>query len=329
MSKLITDKQKASLRKAGYAEVELQGLTVLQASALLHYVVHNGWKRPTQAQVEAIAADEMNADDEVSRKAVPLARIPSSEELEELTKDFSLARICPFYDAMDNLKRAVSKGKEALVEQGRALSLLKEACERRSWGKVLNALGLPRTTAHRQILIAKAHAAADDDLRTMLTERGIRFDSQMSAKHLRLVHRAAEAAQKAKDEANREVRDLFQNGTNPPENDDSWAHLEDQLQRQKRIKATAEEKIIAFLDKELEPGTTLSRKATPTTDLSSTSPTAADADSIARDITSLVIERLQRMPHEARREVWRLVGRYVEAEGVFPETQEVAHVAAA
>ena len=71
------------------------------------------------------------------------------------------------------------------------------------------------------------------------------------------------------------------------------------------------------------------RKARPTTDFSSISQTPADADSIARDITSLVIERLQRMPSEARREVWHLVGQYVEAEGVFPETQEVAHVAAA
>ncbi len=329
MSKLITDKQKASLRKAGYTEVELQGLTVLQASALLHYVVRNGWKRPTQAQVEAIAADEMNADEEASKKAVPLARIPSSEELEELTKDFSLTRICPFYDAMDDLKSAVSKGKEALLEQGRALLLLREACERRSWGKVLKALRLPRTTAHRQIQAAKAHAAADSDLRKMLKKRGLRFDSQMSAKDLRLVHRAAGVAKTAKDEAQKEIPDLFHNGTNPPENDNPWADFAAQLQREKQIEANVEEKITVFLDKELEPGATLGRKARSSRDLSSTSPTSADADTIARDITSLVIERLQRMPSEARREVWRLVGQYVEAEGVFPETQEVAHVAAA
>ena len=37
---------------------------------------------------------------------------------------------------------------------------------------------------------------------------------------------------------------------------------------------------------------------------------------------------LQAILSEASREVWRLVGQYVEAEGVLPETQEVAHVAA-
>lgn len=78
----------------------------------------------------------------------------------------------------------------------------------------------------------------------------------------------------------------------------------------------------------VKPHSTPGRQAT-STNLSTTSPAPADADSIARDITSLVIERLQRTPSEARREVWRQAKEHVEAEGVIPETQEVPHTAAA
>lgn len=229
----------------------------------MHYVTRNDWKRPTQAQVEAIAAEEINADELASKKAVPLAQIPSDQELEELTKDMTPQRAYDFEEAMECLKDAVEQGKEAIREQGHALLLLKQACEPRRWGKVLQAIKLPRTTAHRQIQIAKARAASDSKLRKILIKKGIRFDSNMSAQHCKLVCNAAQVAKDAKAEAEAGLPDLFHDGTNSPANDNWLGESQDPSPREQQIEAVVEEKVTAFVEKELNTGALSGQKARP------------------------------------------------------------------
>ena len=202
MTKMITERQKASLRKAGYTEVELQGLTVLQASALLHYVSQNGWKRPTAAQVEATADREIIADEQACKTRVALVRIPSSKELKRLTKGTSLASSFAFDEGMSYLRYAVSQRDPR--QQGAALCMLRAACSYKEWDKVLEAIGVPRTVANRQMQLARD---ASPKLSKWLKKRGVRVEFDMSAEQLRLAYQAAEAvmATNATNEALRET----------------------------------------------------------------------------------------------------------------------------
>jgi len=161
MSKSITDNQKACLRKAGYTENELKDLTVKQASSVLHYVGRNNWKRPTPAQVETIAAEEMKAEEQAYKKAVPLARIPSSEEVDRLTKDMGPTAEYAFEEGMGTLEYVVNDGTEDPRRQDRALCMLRVACSLREWDKVLETIGVPRVAARRQMQLA---AKADSNL---------------------------------------------------------------------------------------------------------------------------------------------------------------------
>jgi hypothetical protein len=304
--KPITGRQQAALRKAGYTDSELNQLSVHQASSLLHYVGRNNWKRPTRAQVEAIAAGELVDDQEASKRASPLATIPSTEELEEITKDMNGPKGYAFDEAMDYLREAVSKGKEAILAQGRALCMLKQACNHGEWARLLQALRLPRTTAHRQMQVAKAHAAADYDLRRILKSRGVKFDSKMTARDLKLVRQAAEMAKKTKEETEA-ARDLFHDGTNAPQDDNPFADLAAEFQREEQVKAAVETKVGAFLDEALQ------TKALPAVVAPSSNAkhSSRSTEAIAREISELVIGRLQTFVAGTRSKVWDLIVHHV------------------
>lgn len=144
MNKLMTVNQKACLRKAGYTETELRDLTVQQASALLHYVVQNRWQRPTQAQVEAIAAGELVEDAKTIRNSIPIARIPPDAEVEDITKDMSLPDQYQIEEGLSTLGRAAAE--EAGQVQGYALCQLRAACNHSQWKELLKAIGLSRVS---------------------------------------------------------------------------------------------------------------------------------------------------------------------------------------
>jgi hypothetical protein len=218
MNKLITDNQKACLRRAGYTETELKDLTVKQASSVLHYVSRNNWKRPTPAQVETIAAEEMKAEEQASKNAVPLARIPSRRELNRLTKDMSATSAYAFEEGMESLEYAVDQGTEDPRLQGWALCMLRIACSLRQWDKVLETIGVPSVVARRQMQLAKD---ADAKLSKQLKKRGVRLEFTMSAEELRLVYREAEAvmAKNAKNEALTGTPQLLHRGADHPEDD--------------------------------------------------------------------------------------------------------------
>jgi hypothetical protein len=327
LNRLITEKQTTTLQKAGYKDSELNGLTVAQASKLLHYVAHNGWKRPTAAQIEAIAAGELIEDKQASSRAAPLARIPSTEELENLTQDMPPAKAYAFEEAMYELKGAVGKGKEAILEQGQALCFLKQVCNHRQWGKLLEAIELPRTTAHRQMQVAKAHAVADSNLAKIFKSKGIKLDAAMSAKDLQLVHRAAEVARTAKEEM-KSNSDLFHHGTNPPESDDPFSDLGASLRHEAEVDKNVEAKVGAFLDQELLSKVRPTRRVRPIACLRAPCESPAEIETGARDIAATVIERLQALPAERRNEVWRLVLQHLAAEGFLPNKPELVSAAA-
>jgi hypothetical protein len=327
MNRLITEKQTATLRKAGYQDSELDGLTAGQARSLLHYVSQNNWKRPTSAQVEAIAAGELNEDEKASSRAAPLARIPSTEVLENLTRDMPPAEANAFEEAMYELKEAVRKGKEAILEQGQALCLLKKVCNHREWGKLLQAIALPRTTAHRQMQVARAHAVADPNLRKIFKSKGIKLDTTMSAKELQLVRQAAEVASSAKEEI-KSNPDLFHHGTNQSEGDNSLSDLADDLRHEEQIDTNVEAKVGAFLDQELLHKVRPARAARPVADLPGLRESPAEMETSARDIATTVVERLQALPAERRNKVWRLVLQHLAAEGFLANELELLSAAA-
>lgn len=329
MSKQISDKQRDVLQRAGFTAEDLSGLTTGQATALLHYVVRNNWKRPTATQIEAIAAEEMNEDEAVLRSSEPMARIPSDNEVEELAEGMSPGQMQQFYDAMDDLKEAVHKGREAFLQQGRALCLLKKACGHKAWGKVLQTLDLPRTTAHRQMQVARAHAAADSDLREMLEKRGIRFNSRMSARDVKIVQGAAEIAKKTKSAAEADYSHLFHSGTNKLPPDGPFAGLPESFEHDRHVAATVEQAVGDYLDGELKPKSLPDRKQISANFQSHSPKIDSSAEELAESIATIVIQRLQAVDARNREQVWKLVVEKIDDGDLFMEKQEVTNVAAA
>ena len=310
MSKPASDKQKAVLTKAGYSSAELEGLSVTKASTLIDYVSHNNWTRPNVSEVEAIVAGELLEEEKATQPAIIMARVPTSTEVEEFTKDMRPEQGFLIEEAIDDLREAVKKGEEALIEQGRALAVLKAACRYGQWSKLLLLLGVPRVTAHRQIQLAKAHDVRNPKLRKMLESRGVKFCPTMTARELQLAQKAAEVAKNAEAEAVQ----LFHGETTGIESGE-FADLWEDSQRQRRIDAVVEEKVEAFLDTQLQPKL-LPGQATDSTQRLRNPPIPQySAKAIARLIATVVMDRFNWMdPSLSRTEVWKLVVEIVEAE---------------
>jgi len=171
--KLASPKQVSALTKAGYTQAELAGLTSRRASSLIYYVSRNNWKRPTQAQIDAIAAAALTEDDLALQAANFIVQIPSSSEFEELIKDMSPSDRIRMDDAMELLREAARQGHEAALDQGRALWILQICCQPKDWPRILAALQLPIVTATRQIAAAKTEAEKNSAAKKMLKSYGV------------------------------------------------------------------------------------------------------------------------------------------------------------
>ena len=305
-------------KRAGYSGAELEGLSASKASTLIDYLSRNNWTRPNVAQQEAILGGELLEQENILEPAVIIARIPTSEELDEFTKDMPPAQGYAVEEAMDCLRYAVNKGREALIEQGRALAMLKAALRYGQWSKLLNVLGVSRATAHRQIQLALAHDSTPAKLRRLLESRGVRFCPTMTARQVEIAQKASEVAKNAKAEA----AQLFHGETTDIESGD-FGDLVLESQRQDRVEAVVEEKVSAFLATQLGP------RLLPTQSLQSVGrPESLASDSIsvaivAGRIANFVVDELRTCPTEMRNEVWKSAVHYVEMEtGVRVEEVE-------
>ena len=187
-------------------------------------------------------------------------------------------------------------------------------------------INIPRVTAHRQIQLARAEAAVNSDLRKMLEKRGIRFIPTMPAQHLKIIHGAAQVEKEAKAQAEAEIPHLFHRETNEGTTDNPFADLAHSLQRDAQVKERVQSTVERFLDKQLE---TASPSRQPRArDIGEVASGSTNEDNAQR-IADAIVEQLRAIPISDRGPVWKLVTRHVEAAGLFPETQEVAHVAAA
>lgn len=309
IDKPATQKQNNVLARAGYSDTELKGLSVGQASTLLDYLSRNKWKRPNVGQQEAIVGGQLLEEEKATETAFVMAYIPTSTELDEVTRSMSFEQKYEIDDAIDDLKQAVEKGERALIQHAYALAKLRATCKHGEWRKLLEVLRVPPATAHRQIQLAKAYGCLDERLRRILEFKGIKFRSTMTAKEVEIVQKAAELAKQAEKEAQMSHRE-----TNEYE---EWPGLGPGSQlRDQQIEATVQETVGAFIDSQLPKKPPQALIANPTHHLWLQPAEAQGTKSIAWDIGGLVVGRLNALvPADKRGEVWSLIVEYVEGEG--------------
>jgi len=97
--------------------------------------------------------------------------------------------------------------------------------------------------------------------------------------------------------------------------DDHWQALGRSFERDKQIEAVVKQKVEAFIDSQLPKAPLQDQGINPPGGVHLLPTGAQSTESIARDIATLVMERLNTLESSQKRsEVWNLVVEYVEAD---------------
>ena len=152
-----TEKQKRILAMFGYSRTEMKKLSGRQANALLDYVRQNNRTDPNVDEQGSIEGGKLLEEEKAAEKPFMMARIPTWQEVDEITKDMSPKDGLAIEEAIGDLKCAVEQGEKAVIQHGKVLARLRGVCKHGEWKKLLKLLRVPRATAHRQIQLANAH----------------------------------------------------------------------------------------------------------------------------------------------------------------------------
>jgi hypothetical protein len=194
------------LRRAGYTDDELQGISPRQASALISAVAKNGWKRLKRTQLEGVLHELLNDQVGNDDPGVLPAAIPTLNGFEALTHSMSNSAGFAIEEGIAALKYAKNQAEMAALEQGRALGLMRKALNRDQWYATLEALHISPSAADWQMLIAEKR---DSKHNNKLGRKAVSARPGPTAPDLEFVRRFVEETDSNEDGCSEQSPDKF------------------------------------------------------------------------------------------------------------------------